>query len=174
MNTTIQSILPGAKMVLALSDMLLVGVEPERFARFPTIDGQPVRTNHPAFIYGHLSLYPAQVMQLLGLDAQGASVPESYASIFKAGAECVDDVDGSVYPSMEEIVSAFKRSHSVLIEALPGVEESVLAQQTPDEKRRERMPTIGSVVSFIVGPHAMMHLGQLSAWRRCMGLPSAM
>ena len=174
MNTTVQSILPGAQMMLALSDMLLVGVEPDRFGRFPTIDGEPVRTNHPAFIYGHLSLYPAQVMQLLGLDAQGASVSESYPAIFKAGAECVDDVDGSVYPSMEEIVGAFKRSHTVLIEALPGVDERVLAQQTPDEKRRERLPTVGSIVAFVVGAHPMMHLGQLSAWRRCMGLPSAM
>ena len=113
-------------------------------------------------------------MTLLDLDPQSASVPDSFEPIFKAGAECVDDADGSVYPGMEEIVSAFKRSYSVLIEALPGVEESVLAKQTPDEKRRERMPTIGSVVSFIVGPHPMMHLGQLSAWRRCMGLPPAM
>jgi hypothetical protein len=29
-------------------------------------------------------------------------------------------------------------------------------------------------VTFIIGGHQMSHLGQASAWRRFMGLPSAM
>jgi hypothetical protein len=37
----------------------------------------------------------------------------------------------------------------------------------------ERFPTLGSVHAFYCGGHIMMHLGQMSAWRRMMGLGSA-
>jgi hypothetical protein len=32
---------------------------------------------------------------------------------------------------------------------------------------------VGALVSFYLGGHVMNHVGQLSAWRRAMGLPSA-
>jgi hypothetical protein len=38
---------------------------------------------------------------------------------------------------------------------------------------RELFPTIGSVQAFYCGGHMMMHLGQMSAWRRMEGLGTA-
>jgi hypothetical protein len=40
-------------------------------------------------------------------------------------------------------------------------------------RSREMFPTLGAVVAFYLGGHVMNHLGQLSAWRRCLGLPPA-
>jgi hypothetical protein len=34
------------------------------------------------------------------------------------------------------------------------------------------MPTVGAAVNFMLGGHLQMHLGQVSAWRRAMGLGS--
>jgi len=34
-------------------------------------------------------------------------------------------------------------------------------------------PTLGSLQSFYCGGHIMMHLGQVSAWRRMMDLGAA-
>ena len=34
-------------------------------------------------------------------------------------------------------------------------------------------PLLGGRVLFMCNNHLMMHLGQISAWRRCMGLPAA-
>ncbi len=45
---------------------LLVGIPVDRFARFAAPGRQVVESNHPAFILGHLSLYPANVVRLLG------------------------------------------------------------------------------------------------------------
>jgi hypothetical protein len=37
----------------------------------------------------------------------------------------------------------------------------------------ELFPTLGSLYNFYVGGHMMMHLGQISTWRRMMGLGAA-
>ncbi|MEY4102879.1 MAG: hypothetical protein RL461_81, partial [Planctomycetota bacterium] len=39
---------------------------------------------------------------------------------------------------------------------------------------KERFPVLGQAVLFLCNNHQMMHLGQISAWRRVMGLGSAM
>ena len=36
-----------------------------------------------------------------------------------------------------------------------------------------RFPTKGAALGFYVGGHFMMHMGQLSAWRRAMGMGAA-
>ena len=38
-------------------------------------------------------------------------------------------------------------------------------------RARELFPTIGAVVAFYLAGHVLNHLGQLSTWRRCIGLP---
>ena len=48
----------------------------------------------------------------------------------------------------------------------------ILAQENPIEGFRSRAPTIGDAANFLMNSHAMFHLGQLSAWRRAMGLAS--
>ena len=34
-------------------------------------------------------------------------------------------------------------------------------------------PTVGAAINFYLTGHVMMHAGQISAWRRCMGMPAA-
>jgi hypothetical protein len=34
-------------------------------------------------------------------------------------------------------------------------------------------PCIGAAFNFLLSGHVMVHMGQVSAWRRCMGLPAA-
>jgi hypothetical protein len=38
----------------------------------------------------------------------------------------------------------------------------------------EMLPTLGAAMMFMCGSHLQMHLGQVSSWRRAMGLGSAM
>ncbi len=37
----------------------------------------------------------------------------------------------------------------------------------------DRFPTLGALANFLMNNHVMMHIGQVSTWRRAMGLPSA-
>lgn len=158
--------------------ILLAGIEPARFARkprFETAAGMKlVETNHPSFVYGHLSLYPARLFTLLGEEARAVETPAAWTDLFKAGAECRDDAEGTVYPAMEAITTQFFRSYESAAELVRGVADEVLARENPNAQARDRFPTIGALVNFYLSGHVMMHMGQVSAWRRCVGLPSAM
>jgi folate-binding protein YgfZ len=54
------------------------------------------------------------------------------------------------------------------------LDDAVFARENPNEKVRSRFPTVGTAIAFMLTSHVMMHFGQVSAWRRCYGLPSAM
>jgi hypothetical protein len=60
-------------------------------------------------------------------------------------------------------------------EVLPQVSDELLAQDNPMEGRmRELFPKIGIALNFLCNNHLMMHLGQISTWRRAAGLGPAM
>jgi hypothetical protein len=76
---------------------------------------------------------------------------------------------------MDVITSAFFGGYRSVVEVLPGVSDEHLNSPNPREGRmKEMFPTVGGMVNFLVAQHIMMHMGQVSAWRRCFGLGSAM
>ena len=164
----------GMNLTLGLSKALLTGVTPEIFARRATVGGHQIDAVHPAFVYGHLAIYPARCLAMLGQDPQDTTPSERFVEVFSPTAQCQDDPDGTIYPGMEEITALYFRGHERLQGALAEAGDDVLARELPDEARRERFPTIGCAIDFLAGGHAMLHLGQVSTWRRCMGLGSAM
>ncbi len=160
------------------AQLLLKDVKPEIFARKPRFAGATgttiVDTNHPAFVFGHLGLYPARVFSLTGGDPKPVEAPAGWNDLFKAGVECRDDVDGTIYPSMEQITTQFFKAHEAAANYLRTLDDAKLLAVNPNEAMRERFPTVGALVSFLMSGHVMSHMGQISAWRRCFGLSSAM
>lgn len=164
----------GCRLGLSLTEKLLAEVEADVFGQFARPGGMTVRSNHPAFVLGHLCLYPSRVMQLLGYPAGQTSAPASYDALFKAGVECRDDPQGLIYPPMTEIVEKFFAGHRAAIAAVEEAGDEVFFKPNPTEGRsRELFPTIGAAIGFYLGGHVQLHLGQFSAWRRMMGLGSA-
>ncbi|TVQ75307.1 MAG: DinB family protein [Phycisphaeraceae bacterium] len=162
-------LIPSARTMLGYADRLLVGITPDNFARMP----KGVETNHPAFNFGHLAIYPEPMLRTLGRD--DLAIDEShYADIFGMKSQCKDDPEGNIYPHMTEVVERFRTRHEVVLGVLAETDDEVFGKTNPVEGMRERFPTIGAMTAFMLGGHAMMHLGQISAWRRCMGLGSAM
>jgi len=160
------------QVALAYAERLLAGVEAARFARFAAPGGVIVESNHPAFVYGHLSLYAPRVLRQLGHPAP--AIPGQFELRFSKDASCVDDQDGDLYPGRDEIVEFFLEGHRMVTAALRSTPDEVFERPNPAEGRmRELFPTIGSVQAYYCGGHLMVHLGQLSAWRRMEGLGSA-
>lgn len=153
---------------LGYADRLLEGISAARFPRFATVGGQVVESNHPAFVYGHLSLYAPKILHQIG--APAPQIPEGFELRFSKTAQCVDDPDLDLYPAMDEIVTFFHEGHRMVTGALRSTPDDVLQRPNPAEGRmKELFPTIGSVQAFYCGGHMMMHLGQVSAWRRMEG-----
>jgi hypothetical protein len=160
------------QLSVGYAERLVKDVPADRFARFARCGGEVVESNHPAFVYGHLSLYAPRILQQLGHPSP--AVPEHFPHVFSKDAVCRDDEDGDLYPSMDEITGFFFEGHRMLAGALRGSPDATFGQPNPAEGRmRELFPTLGSVQTFYCGGHMMMHLGQVSAWRRMERLGKA-
>lgn len=158
-------IIPAARVCLGYADALLKDMKPSEFAAMP----KGVNSNHPAFCFGHLAIYPDRLLEMVGQGAK-AQPDEHFVELFAAGKPCLDDPQGTIYPPMEAIVARFRQRYDLALAAVAETPDEVFERINPNEKMRERMPTIGVTASFLLGAHLMIHLGQVSVWRRCMGL----
>ncbi|MEZ6062509.1 MAG: hypothetical protein R3C19_19365 [Planctomycetaceae bacterium] len=163
----------GDSLALSLgyAERLLKDIPQDQFARFARPGGQVVESNHPAFVYGHLSLYAPRILQQLGHSAP--EIPELYQQIFAPSASCADDTDGTIYPSRDDITSRFFDGYRAALDALRQADDGEFQKPNPLERMMEKFPTVGSMHAFYVGGHMMIHMGQISAWRRMTGLGAA-
>jgi hypothetical protein len=158
-------VLPGAELSLGYASELCKTIPADVFNKMPSKD-----FNSPAFNIGHLATYPNNVLGMIGRGDLVKPLPFS-ADLFKQGASCVDQP--GLYPSKDVLMSSFDEGYRRVIDAVRGCDDSVFERVNPIEGRfRELMPTVGAAVNFMLGGHLQMHLGQVSAWRRAMGLGS--
>lgn len=166
-------ILPAAKINRGYGESLLKDIKPGQFARKPLVGGVLLEVNHPAFHFGHLTIYHSRILNLLGSDSHKFELPASYQDLFKQGAVCLDDPKGNIYPGMEELTSGFFRGYDEILPVLADVSDEKLLAPLSDEKMQARFGSVGGAVNYLLINHIRQHLGQLSAWRRCMGLGPA-
>ena len=166
----------GDSLALSLnySRRMLVGVTAEQFARWARPGNQVIQSNHAAFVYGHLSLYASRIIEQLDSDASHLIPTAQFQTVFSKDAQCVDDPTGEIYPAMDDIIAAYFTGYEACLEVLRDAPDEALQKPNPSGGRMtELFPTLGSMQAFYVGGHIMMHLGQVSAWRRMLGLGAA-
>lgn len=125
--------------------------------------------NHPAWILGHVALGSDLVAKLLGKD-----MVTDAKWMAKFGPGSTVNGDRSDYPSKEELLSTMRQTHAYAIECLESAEESALAAANSTPFFPTEFPTVGHLIVHLMTTHAAMHLGQLSAWRRCVGKGSVL
>lgn len=169
-NRMLDFILPSARQTRMYAEKLLTGISADTFARKPAPGGTLLEMNHPAFTYGHLAIYPGLVLEMLNLTFEDVRAPENFYNLFKIGTPCHDDPEGTIYPRMGEIVSAFSRGYDTLLERASQASPEVLNDITPGE-RVARFPVKGNFLAHLMTSHVAQHMGQVSAWRRAMLMP---
>jgi uncharacterized damage-inducible protein DinB len=60
-----------------------------------------------------------------------------------------------------------------MLDAVESMDDAILLTPTAHEGYAKIFPVTGPTLIFMLNNHTMMHLGQVSTWRRCMGLPPA-
>ncbi|MEE2971773.1 MAG: DinB family protein [Planctomycetota bacterium] len=160
-------IVPAARMSLGYLLTLAEDIPADRWAE-PGMDGM----NHPAFLYGHLAIYPNRVFTAF-IDRADLAVDCPFdAEAVKQGAECKPDA--SLYATKDVVVPFLKERYESLIDTIPSVSLEIWSAPNPAGGRfAEMLPTVGTTVNFMVGPHVMMHAGQISHWRRAIGMGPA-
>jgi hypothetical protein len=123
--------------------------------------------NPPAWVLGHLAVCTDFALMLLGREKL---CPPEWHAMFGPGSTLA--ADRSAYPSKEELMSALERGHEAVTAALPIVTPELLAAKHPFPVRflRRSLPSVGDLLLHLLTSHEAVHLGQLSAWRRSVGL----
>ncbi len=122
--------------------------------------------NHPIWIVGHLAMTMEFVAMLAGADYKG---PEGWEALF--GYKSVPVDDAAKYPKLGATVAELDKAIAAVEPSLAAMTDEALAAQMPNEGFREMMPTVGDGMTFLLNGHINVHTGQLSAWRRAIGLP---
>jgi hypothetical protein len=168
-------IVNGRARVELLGEGLLKDIDAKAAGSFPVKDGQPIVCNHPVFVYGHLSIYPQMVIGMLGGDPSTAAVPESYTDLFMHGVDCQNDQDNTIYPSLDEVVENYKKAYAALVEFAKTLDDDFLVKDIEgNDGFKDAFGTNGVMLMFLLHNHPMFHFGQVSTWRRAIGLGSAM
>ena len=163
----------SARLALVYHQRLTADVPDEKFASLARVGDVVIDANHPAFIAGHLSIYPNRIVSELGGDASAIMPTAHYDELFSPSASCVDDPDCSIYPGKAELIERLVASYEAAIEALEAAPNSAFEQENSNENMRGKFASVGAMHGFYVGGHFMMHMGQLSTWRRVLGMPAA-
>ncbi|MEM7576420.1 MAG: DinB family protein [Planctomycetota bacterium] len=163
------------RLTFSTAQQMLGDIPADRFGRLPAADVGVVPTNHPAWVYGHLGLYGPHILTFLGDErADRLAAPDGWVPLFGMGSTCSNDVEGTHYPPMSEIVEQFNRSYEAALDATQRADDAVFEKAQPREDLRERFPTVGAFVNFMLTTHVALHVGQVSAWRRIEGMGSAL
>jgi len=139
----------------------------------------PGHENHPAWTIGHLVTGSDILAEDLGLERQS---PDGWRELFERrgpGDPRLPTLERSAYPPMNVLLAEFERQH-VRVEnawrAMLAAAHSADSILTAPLAWRfdDALPTLSDAVVFLAVSHEAMHLGQLAAWRRACGLPSAL
>ena len=125
----------------------------------------PGRTmNHPAWTLAHLHLYNEVIAKML------QRIPFEDPKEHPFGMKSSPQGDAKVYQPRERAIEAYQRSHDVAERALVECDPGVFSEDVPLERWRALHPKVADMTLMLMVKHESMHLGQLSAWRRAMGL----
>ena len=121
--------------------------------------------NHPAWLMSHLLAYHPVMLAL----AQARTPDDPLDHPFGMKSKPVDDA--SAYPPLAELGRTFAAGHREVEAALPSASADWLAGPPPIERWRPRFENVATLLNYLMVRHESLHLGQLSTWRRAMGLP---
>lgn len=122
------------------------------------------RMNHAAWVLSHLNVYSPIAAAML----RGRPFADPLDARYGQKSEVSDDP--GEYEAKAILVEAFTRLHDDAARALEETTPEILASPTALERWRTQHPLNGQMAMTLMVKHESFHLGQLSAWRRAMGL----
>jgi hypothetical protein len=148
------------QFLIGYCGMLVADIADERMAEQPSPG-----VNHPAWILGHLAYSADYGVTLLGGEK---TLPAEWTTLFGPGSKVSSS--RSDYAPKEELARAVEQGFKRLLEYLAGATPDHWAKPTANPRMRVGLPTVKEGIAFLLTGHLGVHLGQLSMWRRLIGL----
>jgi hypothetical protein len=121
--------------------------------------------SHPAWVIGHLTYSCQMLGGEIGLSPW---LSADWATRFGTGSVAVADVE--LYESKEDALALLGDAQSRITAAVERLNDSQLDQPLPDEAHRAVFPTVRHALTHVLIGHTANHVGQLTLWRKAMGL----
>ncbi|HYO09226.1 MAG TPA: DinB family protein [Tepidisphaeraceae bacterium] len=141
----------------------------EQVAEVPAADmvAQPNGiANHPAWVIGHLTFTCQMLGGTIGLPEW---LPDNWAGRFGTGS--VPVADAGAYESKRDALTLLADAQSRITRAVEQLDDAQLDQPFPDPSYHDVFPTIRHALTQVLVGHTANHVGQLTVWRRAMGIP---
>jgi hypothetical protein len=122
--------------------------------------------NPPLWILGHLAVVADSAIRLAG---GHAICPAEWGATFGRNST-IDGIPPGI-ASRAQFQSIMARQIEILIDLIEKLTPEQLAKPHPAPIFRTELPTVGDLLGNLLFSHHMMHIGQLTVWRRLMGLP---
>lgn len=122
--------------------------------------------NHPAWAYCHLNIYLEVIRSVI------LGEPFDDPRDHRFGMNSRPQADLSPYGTREQIIADWSNGHRQIIHLLETTDDRVFDQPVQLERWSDVMPNAGICLPYLMLNHENVHLGQISAWRRMLGLPS--
>lgn len=127
----------------------------------------PGITNHPAWIIGHLTATFESLASVIGVTTW---LPADWAARYGSGS--VPVADAAAYEAKEKALAMLADAQMRVASAVRRLDEAKLDEPFPDTAYLEVFPTIRQVLVQVMVGHTAFHIGQISVWRKAMGLPA--
>jgi hypothetical protein len=122
--------------------------------------------NHPMWTLGHIAHSCELLGGVVGVEPW---LPPEWARWFATGSQPVADVDA--YPRKAEVLEVLVDAQARLTRAVEALSDAQLDQPFPEASYRPVFPTMQHVLTQVMVGHMAYHVGQVSVWRKAMGLP---
>ena|SRR5258708_6950218 len=123
--------------------------------------------NPPVWILGHLCVAWDGALRLIG---QKMMCPVDYRRQFGPGSNL--ESLSPLLPTKAEMLSHLNQIGESLLTEIPRLPEDRWNMPNPSNFLKAELPTLADIMSHLLFTHQMMHVGQLTVWRRLAGLPS--
>lgn len=122
--------------------------------------------NPPVWILGHLVATLGYIPKALG---ESLACPPVYLKWFGPGSK-LEDLPADL-PSKKELLAKLGEISERILTVLPEFTDGDLAKPNPTPFFRAELPTLRDIVENLLVGHTMLHVGQMTVWRRAKGLP---
>jgi len=122
--------------------------------------------NHPAWTIGHITAATHLLARTIGVSKW---LPTEWVQHYRTGSTPISDA--APYDSKEELLSKLREAQSKITQAVENMNDTQLDELFPAEAYRDVFPTIRHALTQVLVGHTAFHIGQVSLWRKAMGLP---
>src|SRR5262249_1037541 len=122
--------------------------------------------NHPAWTIGHITAATHLLARTIGVPKW---LSTEWVQHYRTGSKPISDA--APYDSKNELLSKLREAQSKISEAIEQMTDAQLDVVFPAEAYRYVFPTIRHALTQVLIGHTSFHVGQISLWRKAMGLP---